>query len=325
MHVNFLMVKCGIIPPDRHGGIEWVVFLYVLGLRARGHTVSLIYENFTIDERFEKVHHNFKKFEGILIIQNADQKKWLEAMGVALPPKSIHLLHWRSPSLCNYTISPSRYCAILPWLQRTNVGIIPHPVYNKGIFTERSDLGEKAELLDRFFLHADAEYLFVAARLCAFKNALRCVKVANMLNLKLVWAGPLENKHLLKVLEENGHTYLGDIPRVDVLKLMKYSVAVLCLTKYIPVAEAYGLFQIEAHLCGAKVITSKSGGLYDTAFAPNSFTLPNFMPLLFYKNNLQKFIKKERRKVSNEYIRSFSTERAVHKLEDYLKRVNLEC
>ena len=320
MQVNFLMVNCGPLPPVRHGGIEWVVYLYALGMHRLGHEINIIYENYFLDGKFKRSDFNLSKVKGPLIIQNFGQLSFLKDKGYVFTGQEVHLLHWRSPAICNHVISPSRYCSVLPRMQVKSVERIPHPVYDTSItdlFNEHSvstSLHFDSKLYDR-------DYLFVAARLCDFKNVKRCIKVANALKTKLIWAGPVEDHKLMEDLLSYGHEYVGNLPRTDVLLLMKNATAVLCLTKYFPVGEAYGLFQVEAFLAGAKVITSRSGGLFDTVFKPNSFTLPHFMPMALAENKLKSFIQQDRCDLSEAYVKQYSADTAARRLTTALQKI----
>lgn len=158
------MVGCGSVPPIRHGGIERVVDLYVKGLKCLGHTVSILYENKTFNEDYELTHNKFCLGGGPLIIQNRYQKKWLKDNQIGAGKSLIHLLHWRSPAVCEKVISPSIYCSILPILQFCKVASIPHPVYDmqdneydvENLDTGVSILSEYRLKVGEFFLYPRA-------------------------------------------------------------------------------------------------------------------------------------------------------------------------
>ena len=318
------MVLCGSVPPKKHGGIEQVVDLYVNGLSILGHTASLIYEDFVINERYEVTHNHFYIPHGPLVIQNKSQLEWLESHDIHVANTMVHLLHWRSPAICANVISPSSYCSLLPRLQHKNMVKIPHPVYNDVLeISSAKQTAIPLESLSQNYLNS-GEYFFVPARLCEFKNVRRALKLSKTMKMKLIWAGPVEDKGLLKLLTINGGIYVGNIGRSDVKKFMQKSAAVLCLTRYFPVAEAFGLFQVEALLYGAKVITSRSGGLYDTIYSPNTFTLPNGIPIRMFKRALSKFLEKPVQPVSSYYRDRYSNRMSAKLLVEFLESINHE-
>lgn len=134
-----------------------------------------------------------------------------------------------------------------------------------------------------------------------------------------VWAGPIEDQSLLDHFIKSGGIHIGNLKREEVTQLMKLSAAVLCVTRYFPVAEAFGLYQVEALLSGAKVISSRSGGLFDTAYHPNTYTLINSLPVKPFKRSLEKFLRQPVKQIDQTYALKYSNVNCASRLIEFIE------
>ena len=317
--IIFILYGCKEVPPLNHGGMEFVIDQYCQAFRHFGLKIRLLWEEKILDENYQEISDWKLDNADTFIFGNTEQLKIFKDKWGNIPKNSVHLLHWRSTSELAKVVSPSRYTSFLPRMQGKNVLRIPHPLFlDYEDFDKRYDPFIEENISNKYNLPKD--YLFCAARVCKFKNVDRAISIARSIKKTLVWAGPVEDKKLLKRIQDTGNIYLGDIPRTEVIGLMKSSLAVLCLTKYFPAAEAYGLFQVEALLAGSKVISSGSGGLIDTIYNPNVILYPNFIPTFLLKSFVKKRLKEPTAVVSKEYINEFSGIKAGKK---FLKFINM--
>lgn len=315
--IIFILYGCKEVPPINHGGMEFVIDQYCRAFRHFGQKIRLVWEKKILDENYREITDWKLNNADTFIFGNREQLKVFKDRWGYIPKNSIHLLHWRSTAELAKVVSPSRYTSFLPKMQGKNVLRIPHPLYlDYEDFDKRYNVLFEENISNKYNLPED--YIFCAARVCKFKNVDRAISIARSIKKTLVWAGPVEDKKLLRRIQDTGNIYLGDIPRTEVIGLMKSSLAVLCLTKYFPAAEAYGLFQVEAFLAGSKVISSGSGGLIDTIYSPNVILYPNFIPTSLLKSFLKKRLKEPTVDVSNDYINGFSAIKAGKKFLDFI-------
>jgi glycosyltransferase involved in cell wall biosynthesis len=115
------------------------------------------------------------------------------------------------------------------------------------------------------FEHQDKDYLVFLGRLSPEKGPHLAVRVAKMLNMKLVLAGKIDRvdrsfykQHVEPLVDGHQIQYIGEVDHYQKAELLRHARATLCPVLW---PEPFGLVMIESMACGTPVFALRDGSV----------------------------------------------------------------
>jgi glycosyltransferase involved in cell wall biosynthesis len=272
--VHIISLSCNEVPPARYGGIELIVANLCEGLAARGvqtvcyspgelrlngvdHVQTLSEPSLgpkdggqaNTDAHLRAVASGLRvrlRRSDVIVFNHPDhyrRLKWRLGVRIRALAHLVEVAHWTDAGLRQNVIFPS--AALRDYLNLPGV-VIPHG--------ERLHFAEKTG--DR------GEFLFFAGRITKDKGVDIALRAAEMLGVRLVLAGPLNDKEFAQqIIHHPLVDYLGELTYQELVPYYARARAMVYLTQYI---EPFGLSVIEAMAAGCPVITTGKGGTGET-------------------------------------------------------------
>lgn len=261
------------IPVGDYGGIERVVYNLYKGFRAHSMESIILSPNnggdrYIIDPRADHPRQTFNAAaeawlkenlcnDDVVLLNHHSQKSiraFLENVGLQF----YELIHYKNSSGRTKLIVPSMFLRKTFFLLHNVVDVIPFPI----------DFAE-FDLRNKEVAKISGDYLLNVGRIHRNKNPLLGARISKELGIKHVVVGPVQDESIKENLAEMGSLILPNSNSNDLINYYGHSLLSAALTTYFP-PETYGLFQVEAYACGAKVLSSRSGGLKDTFLESHS-------------------------------------------------------
>ncbi|WP_456296407.1 glycosyltransferase [Vibrio sp. AK197] len=247
---------------------------------------------------------NYVNEDDIIFLNHIEQKVFIPS--IEKKKARFHeIVHYRNTAMRKKLVFPSK---LYKSIHLKSGVVIPHPTSKDDFFpTKQSRLVE-------------GEYLLCVGRICQNKRTHLAVKIAKRLNLKCVLAGPIHDDHYAKSFLDDV-IYLGNLTSSELRNLYTYASVTACLTNCVP-PETFGLFQVEALLCGSLVVSSALGGLRDTCNEYGVVKYRDYLPFEHNIKNIEKALSKydlDKRGKSIQYTVENFTNTPVARL--YLDRI----
>lgn len=273
--IHIISLSCNPVPPQKYGGIELVIAHLCEGFVKRGANVicyspgefniagvthvqtltepSLHIKHGGIPNTMEHLICVKKKLQQLLrkgdvvIFNHADHYRYLrKRLGIFnwLKANFYEVAHWIDAGIQKNVIYPSAHLM-------KDIGkpghVIPH--------------GEKL-LFSNSPTTPKEDYLFFAGRITKDKGVDIALTAAKRLGIKLVLAGPLNDKAFAEtIIHDESVTYLGELTYAELFEYYSKCKAMIYMTQY---TEPFGLSIIEAMAAGAAIITTGKGGTGET-------------------------------------------------------------
>jgi len=273
--IHLISLSCNPVPPVRYGGIELVIAHLCEGLAAAGANVLCYspgvlnipgvkhYQTLVEPETHikdggvpnSKDHlaniktHLAKHLQrgDVVVFNHVDHYRYLKRrLGILhfLKANFCEVAHWIDAGMPNHIIYPSAHLQAA--LNRPGC-VIPH--------------GEKLIFVDPPLAKKD-EFLFFAGRITKDKGVDIALAACKQLNIKLVLAGPLNDKAFgATIINDPTVEYVGELTYEELVSYYSRCKAMLYMTQY---TEPFGLSIIEAMAAGAPIITTGKGGTGET-------------------------------------------------------------
>tara|TARA_Y100001956_G_scaffold5226_1_gene4680 strand:+ start:12481 stop:13470 length:990 start_codon:yes stop_codon:yes gene_type:complete len=216
------------------------------------------------------------------------------------------IVHYRNTAISNNLIFPSK---LYKYMTLKSGVVIPHPCSTEEFYRMDDEIPIISE-----------PYLLCVGRVCKNKRTHLAYEIAKKLDIKCVLAGPIHDEDYAKDFIHNC-TYLGNVDSSKLRNLYSHATISACLTNILP-PETYGLFQVEALLCGSPVVSSCYGGLSDTK---NKYGVIRYNDLRSIEGNvsnikrfLGSFDEELRRKSISYTVSNFTSDPIAQK---YLKHI----
>jgi glycosyltransferase involved in cell wall biosynthesis len=268
------------VPPQRYGGIEWIVALLADGLVERGHEVTLfasgdsttkaslasVFEDAPsefIGTTLHELHHALDCFERAseFDIVNDHSGPLAAALGAGSQAPVVHTVHGplnrRAGEL---------YEQIDRFAPR--VGLISLSMNQRAPLPHLNWVANCPNALDLSLYPVEphkGDYLLFIGRMSPDKGAHRAIAVAQKVGLPLKLAGKMQElreeeyfdaavrPHLGGEIE-----YLGEVSHEDKVDLLQNARVTLFPIEW---AEPFGLVMIESMACGTPVIATRHGAV----------------------------------------------------------------
>lgn len=272
------------VPPQGYGGVELVVALLAEGLRARGHTVTLIAADGSgleavacapaglsadlgsATERHREVTYAARALDVLgslgpvdVIHDHCGFSTLVGAAGLGIAPV-IHTVHGSlsEPELTMYGALSSRVglVAISHTQRRSAAGLPWLATVLNAVDIRALAMGSAAE---------KEPYLVCLARICPNKGQHLAIEVARRTGMRLVLAGKVEATHegrayferlVLPALDGDRIIHLHNVAGVAKARLLGRATALLAPLQW---EEPFGLSLVEAIVCGTPAIALRRG------------------------------------------------------------------
>ena len=166
------------------------------------------------------------------------------------------------------------------------------------------------------------EYILSVGRVCQHKRTYQSYKIARYMGLKLVIAGPIQDKIMAEKFLHNCQ-YMGSCDQNTLRNLYSHAMISTCLTGWIP-PETGGLFQVEALMCGSSVLSSKSGGLWDSYEKESCVEYSSYKPISRIAKQIESLVKNRTNDMKLREIekvrRKYSPEVIARKYLDFINK-----
>lgn len=273
--IHVISLSCNPVPPVRYGGIELVIAHLCEGLAERGARV-ICYSPGTLTvpgvehcqtlpapaihikegglpntpEHLQAIKRHLRanlRRGDVIIFNHADHYRYLrKRLGVFnwLTVHACEIAHWMDAGMQKHVVYPS--AQLMLDIGKPGV-VIPHG--EKLLFNENPSLPKE-------------DFLFFAGRITKDKGVDIALAAAHELNVKLVLAGPLNDKVFAgPIIQDPAVDYLGELTYEDLFTYYCRAKALVYMTQY---TEPFGLSVIEAMAAGCPVITTGKGGTGET-------------------------------------------------------------
>lgn len=273
--IHMVSLSCNPVPPVRYGGIELVVAHLCEGLVSKGARVVCYSpgelnisgvehcQTMTVAathikeggvpntrEHLRAIQQHLQqnlRAGDVIIFNHADHYRFLKKrLGIFrwLKVHACEIAHWTDAGMQKHVIYPSAH--LMREIGKPGV-VIPHG--EKLLFNENPDQPRE-------------DFLFFAGRITRDKGVDIALAAARQLNVKLVLAGPLNEKAFAEpIISDPAVNYLGELTYADLFTYYTKAKALVYMTQY---TEPFGLSVIEAMAAGCPVITTGKGGTGET-------------------------------------------------------------
>ncbi len=332
------------IPPEKQGGIEWVVYHLTKGLTKKGHKVLLFApSNAKTAAQLIPVTkvpvHNYKVPD-----KSEISRKLRVELSMLSNMRTEVLKHKNEIGLVfNHTVNGGIF-ADLEQTMGVPVYHITHlPIYNelaevykknKSRLLTISDSQRKPFPKLRYsatiyngiepekfpFSNKPKNYFIFAGKIIPSKNPLGAIQAAKKAHTKLLLAGKISDKAYFKKLEPHFNKnikYLGEVPFKKLLKLYSQAKALLMPIEW---EEPFGLVMVEAMATGTPVIAFNRGSVSEIVRNnENGFIVNNVKEMVKAMAKIDQI----NRKNCREYVfDNFSIDKMVDDYEKlYLKTI----
>lgn len=278
-HIHIISLSCNPVPPVRYGGIEKIIAHLCEGLHELGANVicyspgelaiSGVKHIQTLgkpspgvkeggkpntQEHLRAICKNLQqqlKKGDIVLFNHPDHYRYLKKrLGIFnwLKAHFFEVAHWVDVGMKKNIIYPSQQLA--NYLGRPGV-VIPH--------------GERLIFPSSDKKNQRGNDLFFAGRITKDKGVDIALSACKSLGIKLVLAGPLNDKQFsTPLIADENVEYLGELTYEELFPVYLRCRAHVYMTQY---TEPFGLSVIESLAAGAPVITTGKGGTGETVIA----------------------------------------------------------
>ncbi len=270
------------IPPERYGGVEWIVSILAETLTSLGHDVALfasgdsatqahLVSAFPVaptrstgrtEPELRHVLNAFVASEGLDIV-NDHSGMLAPALAASCPVPLIHTVHRRLDAA---------YGEIYRMIARLSpgVGLISLSESQRSVAPDLPWIGNCANALDldaypaRQLRHGD--FLFFVGRLSEDRGAAEAIDVAQALGAPLVIAGSIDREDP-SYFEERIEPrlsptirYVGEVTHAEKIDFLRRA---RCSLFPLTFPEPFGFLMLESLACGTPVVALRSGAVAD--------------------------------------------------------------